>query len=133
MGKKTASFVKTSANSPTQMTLMTERFQCWTTRQYRKLCLSLMRHCLHEAKTIRKNYILWCSKNTILLTVSHCTTLRLEYDVQLVCTKSQGQSFLKYNKLHTYITLTPFFGQLTDDKMCSYFMQDNVTDQTANF
>lgn len=84
-------------------------------------------------KKIRKNYILRCSKNTTLLMTSHCRTLRLKFDVQLVCTKSQGQSFLKYNKLHTYITLTAFFRQLTDDKICSYFMLDNVTAQRANF
>ena len=65
--------------------------------------------------------------------MSHCTTLKLESDVQLPCTKSQGQSFFKYNNCIHYITLTPFFSELTGLKMCSYFMQDNVTAHTANF
>jgi hypothetical protein len=28
---------------------------------------------------------------------------------------------------------TPFFRELTEDKMCRYFMQDNTTAHTANF
>lgn len=36
------------------------------------------------------------------------------------------------NYIHC-ITLTPFFRELTDDKMCSYFIQDSVTVHTANF
>lgn len=112
-GKNTARiFVKTSANSSTHISIMTEKFQCWT-RQYRKLCFSLMRHCLHEAKTNRKNNILWCSKKPIC---SWCHTVQ-PWSWSLMCSyhaqNHRARVFWStINYIHC-ITLTPFFRELT--------------------
>jgi hypothetical protein len=63
----------------------------------------------------------------------HCTTLKFESDVQFMVTNHRARVFWStINYIHC-ITMTPFFRELTDDKMWSYVIQDSVTAHTANF